>query len=46
MNITFVVKSDVDPSEIEYYLMLEKWEIDDLWVRINFTQPLLVSKGG
>jgi hypothetical protein len=45
MSIFFVMKSDVDPSDIEYYLILEKWESNDLWVRINFTEPLLVSRG-
>jgi hypothetical protein len=45
MSIFFVMKSDVDPSDIEYYLILEKWERDELWVRINFTEPLLVSRG-
>ena len=45
ISIYFVMKSDVDPGAIEFFLNLEKWEGSDVWLRVNFTQPLLVSKG-
>ena len=45
-GIYYVMKSDVAPEAIEFFLNLEKWEGSDVWLRVNFTQPLLVSKGG
>jgi hypothetical protein len=44
-NFIFVVKSDIEPSDLQYFLTLEQWSERDMWIRINFTEPLYVSKG-
>ena len=45
MDFSFVLKSDVDPEEIKYYLDITKWGEYTMDVFINFTQPLIISKG-
>jgi hypothetical protein len=44
-SFNFIMKSEVDPNDLEYFLTLEQWNERDLWIRINFTEPLYVSKG-
>jgi hypothetical protein len=39
------MKSDVEAENIKFYLLLEKWESSEIIIRINFTEPLIVSKG-
>ena len=45
VEIQFVMKSDLDPSQIEYYLTLDEWDTDKVTLKVNFAEPLLVSKG-
>ena len=45
LSINFVMKSDVDSESIEFFLILEDWHNLGMDFRINFTEPLLVSKG-
>ena len=39
------MKSDLEPSDLEYYLTLDEWGEDFVKVKVNFAEPLLVSKG-
>lgn len=45
LELIFVLNSDQDPNDIEYFLELEDWTEKYLEIRINFTNPLLVSLG-
>jgi hypothetical protein len=45
LSINFVMKSDVDPESIGFFLILEEWTENGFSFRMNFTEPLLVSKG-
>jgi hypothetical protein len=44
-SFNFIVKSDIEPSDLQFFLTLEQWYERDMWIRINFTEPLYVSKG-
>ena len=45
VEFLFIQKSGDDAGKIEYSLDLEKWDENGMDVKINFTNPLLVSKG-
>ena len=45
MDFKFVLRSDLDPKDIVYYLELVDWQMDHLDIYVNFTEPLLISKG-
>jgi hypothetical protein len=45
ITVSFVMKSDIDPQEMEYYLELIDWTADGLDFKIHFTDPLLTSSG-
>ena len=45
IGIQFIMKSDLDPSQIEYYLTLDEWNTDKVTLKVIFAEPLLVSKG-
>ena len=40
-----MLKSDVEPEMVEFYLQLEEWTEYGMLVFINFTNPLIISKG-
>jgi hypothetical protein len=40
LDLTFMLKSNVEPDDIKYFLKLEEWTEDYLNVYINFTDPL------
>jgi hypothetical protein len=44
-DIVFVLKSDVEPTEIGYFLEIEQWDEYGIKVFINFTNSMLISKG-
>lgn len=46
LDFTFVLNSDIDMSSISYFLEMKKWDPLGMEVQINFTDPLLISKGG
>ena len=44
-GITYVVNSETDLSEISYYIEITEWTDKKMELAINFTNPLVVSKG-
>ena len=45
MEIAIIKHSDVDFSNFSYNLILKKWTPRQMEVQINFTEPLLISRG-
>lgn len=45
MDIQLVLKSDEEVENIEYFLEIKNWTQEFMDVHINFTDPLLISKG-
>ena len=45
LDIKFIIKSDVDPKDIKYYLSIKHWTPRSLAISINFTDPTMISKG-
>ena len=45
MSISLAQKSDVNPDLNQFYLNLVDWTEDGFQMGINFTTPLVVSKG-
>lgn len=45
LDVKFIMKSDVDPEDIVYYLELKDWTPVDIDVEITFKDPQLISMG-
>jgi len=45
MNVDLIINSDVDPANIKYFLSITEWTDKGVNVLMNFTTPLLISKG-
>ena len=45
VEFKFIMKSDTDEKDLEYYLSLTDWTESSLQVFINFTNPMAVSAG-
>lgn len=45
MDIQLILKSDIEIENIEYFLEVKNWTTVSMDVFINFTDPLLISKG-
>lgn len=45
VDVTFLMKSDVDPASIEYTVALKEWSATDIKFKFNFSNPLLLSRG-
>ena len=45
MDLTLVLNSDVELESIEYFLELTNWTNTFMDVYINFTDPMIISKG-
>lgn len=45
MDFTFVLRSDIETDDLKYYLSLADWTETHLDVLVNFTEPMLISKG-
>lgn len=45
MEIVFVSRDDSEKKKNDFYLSLEEWTPDDLKIKLNFTDPLQMSKG-
>ena len=45
MDFSFVLRSDVEAEELVFYLELLDWQPTHLDILVNFTDPLLISKG-
>lgn len=44
-DFIFILKSEVDPAEIKYFLEITYWDEYQVNVFMNFSNPLLISKG-
>jgi hypothetical protein len=45
VEFLFVLKSDEEADKLEYSLEMEKWDESGMGVKIDFKNPLLVSRG-
>ena len=45
VDFQFIVKSDEDPDEIKFFLNIVEWSERSIELFINFTSPLVISKG-
>lgn len=45
IDFSFILNSDVESDKVEFTLMLTEWEESQLKIQINFTDPLIISKG-
>lgn len=45
MDFTFISLEEIDYSKLVYYLEIEKWTEQEIDLRINFTNPLMISNG-
>ena len=45
LNLNYILKSDQSPKDVEFYLILKKWDEDHIHIQCNFTNPLEISKG-
>lgn len=45
LQLDFIMKSDVNPEDIEYSILLNEWTPSVFDIAINITTPLLISKG-
>lgn len=45
LDFTFVMKSDVDPRALKFYVSLEEWTEDKFNVSLKFEDPMLISQG-
>ena len=45
LELTFIMKSDVDPKEIGYNIILNEWTASHIDIKLNFTNPELLSIG-
>ena len=44
-DLKFLLKSDMEPEDIKYFLLIQDWTPTELKVKVNFTNPLLISNG-
>ena len=44
-NVNLVMKSDVDITNLTYYLKVDSWTPSKLEVSVNFSDPMLISQG-
>jgi len=46
LDVTYVVNGESEPEErSELYLTVENWTANNLTIFVNFTNPILVSRG-
>jgi len=45
MDFTFVLRSDVESDNLKYFLELTDWTETHLDILVNFTDPMMISKG-
>jgi len=44
-DVSFMLKSDIDPKLIKFFIEIVEWQERSLELHINFTNPLLISQG-
>lgn len=45
LDVKFILKSDVNIEDLEYFLNIKSWTPDNFDVGIEFANPLIVSQG-
>ena len=40
LNLDFILKSDINPKDIEYSLELKEWSTDRVGIQVHFVDPL------
>ena len=45
LDIRFVLRSDLDPKDLKYSIVVEEWTETKFKLKINFTDPFLISQG-
>lgn len=45
MELMFLLNRETDNPNIEFYSELKEWTEDAMAIEVNFTNPLIVSKG-
>ena len=44
-SVRFILSSDIEPESIKYFLEIKKWDENGVEIGVNFTNPLLISRG-
>lgn len=44
-SVRFILSSDIEPESIKYFLEIKRWDESGLAIGVNFTNPLLISRG-
>ena len=44
-DFTFILRSDTEISDLKFYLELTEWTQDQMQILVNFTEPMIISKG-
>ena len=44
-SVRFILASEIDPKDIKYFLEIKKWDEYGVDIFVNFTDPMLVSRG-
>lgn len=44
-SVRFILASEVDPKDIKYFLVIKRWDETGVDIYVNFTDPMLVSRG-
>jgi hypothetical protein len=44
-EVSFVLKGDEDGDELDYTLILKKWEPQAIDIKVNFSKPGMISTG-
>ena len=45
VDVKFVLKSDLDPKDIKYYMTIKKWDSKNIQIKMNLTDPSMISQG-
>jgi len=45
MDFTFIMRSDLEASDIQFFLEVQEWNTEQLKIYMNFTNPTIVSTG-
>lgn len=45
IDFSFILNSEEEQRDIQFTLALKDWQEESLQVQVNFTDPLIISKG-
>ena len=43
--LSFILASNIDPKDIKYFLQITSWDETGVSIFVNFTDPMLASRG-